>query len=584
VFPTFTPEGMGGKLAASRSVHLSFPHTASRRMMARKARTHGSTFLEFYGKPLHQPFSSQIDPLIVPEREDKVIDDSGSPGNQSGNDDPFSGMGAELLLARGRGHGRGHGHGHGRGHHERTHEPPKEPPPSLQAMLTQSVDLGRIAKSDPKAPDFKVERTDEGDFKARYVSEALRVGRQVGFDTSTTKDLVRRIYAFEAGGWGTADTLSGMRESMMSPESQHQRETLTPASSAVGYNQVIRPTTLHILHRASEKISDRLEQLAEHAPSEERRQALQEKATLVRGVTTAMDKAAAGLPDAPKLYDNNGAPTWKLYAKLVSTDSVVGAGLTGRQMSNAIHALNLDKDIGPLIQAENLRMLMEFAQQNNIRTMLQDRVKTIKTRGKEFDALDPEQKTKAIDEVIQTMKESTNAGFEGDSPEGRAKLAAADSIRSKLVQLKPGDDYALDRMHLTPEENRMVRAIIGHAGGLDSVPKKYSADAKKLVGKIIDSHFRGSMGDELLPAALELGNLVGTGRALHMLQPDAASKPAKKFFSGPGYRANPIAHHKTASQLLMAIYRRMNNSEYGRSKQGLTQLMYYLDNANDKEE
>lgn len=504
-------------------------------------------------------------------------------------DSGLGNLGGELLMDEAHNRGRKHRHPHrNEQRNERKVErkppaPPSEPPPSIRAMLTQSLDLRRAAQNNSEAPDFIVERTSEAQFKERYVDEALRVGRQAGFSTATTKDMVRRIYAFEAGGWGTNDTLSGMREPMMTAELTDQRERFTPASSAIGYNQVIRPTTLYLMHESGQAISKRLQEMADQTTDPERKRVLEDKSQIVSSLATTVDRVSAELPNARKHYDNNGKPSWNLFAQLAKTDTPVVLNMTGRQLGNAIHALNMDKDVGPLIQTENLRLLIHWAQKHNVRDMLRDRVKTISTRAKEYDALPQERRMAAVDEVAQVMREVGTATTNPDTLQQLQKLETAAAVEQKIRDLRAGNDHSLGRSILSAGENRMLRTIIAHAGGLDNNPKTFSPDAKMLVAKIIDSHFQGASGDELLPAALELGNLVGTGRALQMLRPDAASKPASKFFSADGYKANPIAHRRTASQLLMAIYRQMNRSERGGSaKAGLNELMSYLDNAREE--
>lgn len=498
------------------------------------------------------------------------------------------GFAGEDLVELVRG-GRGRGHG-GRGRGDRAHSkkpapPPSEPPPTLRAMLTQSTDLNRMVSGDRSSEDFQVERTDEDTFKSNYVNEALRIGHTSGIGRIITKDLVRRIYAFEAGGWGTADTLSGMNEKMfLTPEQAEMRETFKPASSAVGYNQVIRPTTLYLMHIGGGNISNRLTEMAQEESDPERRAALEKKSELVRNLSATITRSAEALPIAAEHHDHKGKPTWTLFAKLANSDAPATAGYTGRQIGTATHALHLDKDIGPLIQGENLRLLIDWAHQNNIRELLADKVKTINTRAKEFDSLDPIRRGAAVNEVVKFMR--TEAGITDipQTPEETRRFAAATSLELKLQDLRPGQDHSLARGTISAEEARLIRTIIAHAGGLDKVQGKFSDDAKRLVAKVMESHFRGSTGDEMLPAAIELANLVGTGRALQMLRPDAANRPAKHFFSGAGYKANPIAHRRSASQLLSAIHHRMNAVEMrGLSKPGLSKLMLYLDNAQGDE-
>jgi hypothetical protein len=454
-------------------------------------------------------------------------------------------------------------------------------------MLGQSVNLWRMAGADPTAPDFSVERDDESTFKRHYVKEAVRLGEQVGFSAATTRDLIGHMYAIEGGGWGTADTMAGMNQTMVFSNTvdqtslAQQREKFVPISSGVGYNQLLRATTLYLFHANGKDISTRLNDIADRAQDPARSQALHDKARLVGTLSEMIDKQAAAVPNAAKYYDTTGQPTWDLYAKLATTETTLlpNYPYTGNQLATAVHALNLDKDIGPIIQAEDVRSLLTFAQRNNILGLLNDKVSIMQRRAEEYDKLPDARRQRAVSEVAAAMRQSAGVVPGDQSPEQLQMSYAADSMEKKLSRLHPGKDESLDVACIGPEQTRLVRLIITHASGLDNNPKNFSPDAQRLVGKIMYSHYRGSAGQELLPAALELANLVGEGHALQMLQPRSAGVQAARFFGNAGYKINPIAHHRTASQVLQTIYRQMNATIESRDKPGMVELLHLLDNT-----
>ena len=169
---------------------------------------------------------------------------------------------------------------------------------------------------------FTPRLTSEREFKRSYAIEALAVG--------LTKDQVVRVYALETGGRGTYDMQAGF-----DPETRRGRAI----STALGYAQLLAANSIDELVRYGDGFIARLNMLAAApAASDERRAELVAKAASLR----AMLKVARGVPRE-----------WADHVRLASTPAGTG-----------IHAINLDADIGPWLQAVKLKGLKDLAEKN----------------------------------------------------------------------------------------------------------------------------------------------------------------------------------------------------------------------------
>jgi hypothetical protein len=190
--------------------------------------------------------------------------------------------------------------------------PVEEPPPPLAALS----DFLASAKSQF---GFVPTLATEQEFKRSYAREALAVG--------LSKDQVVRIYALETGGQGTYDMQAGIN-----PISKRGR----PISSALGYAQLLQGNSVNELVKHGDGFAKRLLAMAA-APgvAAPRATELRQKAVIVQ----KMLRVARSVPDA-----------WASHVRLGATPN----GL-------AIHALNLDGDVGPWLQVLKLKGLKEEA-------------------------------------------------------------------------------------------------------------------------------------------------------------------------------------------------------------------------------
>lgn len=190
----------------------------------------------------------------------------------------------------------------------------KKAPPSR--TLPGVEDFLAMAKSEY---GFTPERIPEREFKRRYARDALAAG--------LTADQVLRVYALETGGLGTADMVAGIHPI---------RKTGAPISSAIGYAQLLTANTTDELVKHGPDFLERLKRMAnQRGISDARRRSLVDKHKKL----SAMLRAARSVPHR-----------WNEHMALART-----------RKGQAIHAINIDGDIGPWLQVRKLQDIKKMA-------------------------------------------------------------------------------------------------------------------------------------------------------------------------------------------------------------------------------
>ena len=170
---------------------------------------------------------------------------------------------------------------------------------------------------------FKPDRpASERQFKRAYAKAAAAAG--------LTRDQIVRIYAFETGGSAGYDLQAGFESKK--PEAH-------AVSTALGYNQLLHANTIELLATKGEKFVSALQAKAGGATGERRRR-LQKKIEILK----RMIAYARSVPDE-----------WTEHVRIATTPQGLG-----------IHSLNLDIDVGPLLQVENLATSVDFARRHGI--------------------------------------------------------------------------------------------------------------------------------------------------------------------------------------------------------------------------
>ncbi len=425
--------------------------------------------------------------------------------------------------------------------------------PSLNDLYAAAKDLNRIATHDRTKPDFQPLDLSEADFKKRYAEESVYVGKDYDMNKDNMANLVKRVYAFEDGGWGTYYTLSSMPQAIMNDDQKNARMKFHPSSSAIGYNQLLIKDTVSDITQHGSAIAQRLNELAAEQPA--RAQILHQKAQLVQELQDTLTHKSN--PDAPIPKDRHK----RYYAP-------------SSKVEQAIQALNLDGDIGPVIQSQELNNLLKFARDNKFGAYLNTRTALETSHAAEYDKLTPDKKEAAVNQILGMVK---SADADPSKPETLAAFVnTRESLRKKFLELKPqgaaGAESAVERDHLSADEFKMMNTqilTIRRYGG-DKGP--LTPEARALLDRVTFDYFGGFSADRLQAAAIELANLAGMGTAQKMLVPENSNLPTSNFFARDGYQSNPITSRRSADELLLQIYRIMHGPNSDPSKPGIKQF------------
>jgi hypothetical protein len=199
---------------------------------------------------------------------------------------------------------------------ERPADPSKpQAPPAGRAYVPVVSDFLQSAAEHfdfvPDRPQSEIE------FKRAYVKVATAAG--------LTKEQIVRIYGFEAGGTGTYDVQAGL---------EYPRPGAQAISTALGYNQLLNTNSVELLADHGDQFIKILKAKAETLEGE-RKTALEGKIDILR----RMVKFCRSVSDS-----------WSAHEQLANSPKGLG-----------IHALNLDIDVGPLLQTQKLLDSVVFA-------------------------------------------------------------------------------------------------------------------------------------------------------------------------------------------------------------------------------
>jgi hypothetical protein len=189
---------------------------------------------------------------------------------------------------------------------------PEVPPPRIYVPVV--ADFVTAARQEFKfIPRFPQSETE---FKRGYAKVALAAG--------LTREQIVRIYGFEATGNGAYDIEAGLEYN------KHGRAITT----ALGYNQLLATNSVEILAEKGDEFIKRVASKSALASGAEH-QSIDGKIDVLR----RMVAFARSVPDA-----------WGQHEILANTPK----GL-------AVHALNLDLDVGPMLQTQKLLDSIVFA-------------------------------------------------------------------------------------------------------------------------------------------------------------------------------------------------------------------------------
>jgi hypothetical protein len=190
---------------------------------------------------------------------------------------------------------------------------PEPPPP--RKYIPVVADFLRAAKEQfdftPQMPKSEIE------FKRAYAKVAAAAG--------LTKDQIVRIYGFESGGDGRYDVQAGL---------EYPKPDARAISTAVGYNQLLNTNSVDLLAEQGDNFVA----------------ALRKKAASLEGKPKGELDSKIEMLERMIAVSKSVPDDWNEHEKLAYTPQGLG-----------IHALNLDIDVGPLLQTQKLLDSVVFA-------------------------------------------------------------------------------------------------------------------------------------------------------------------------------------------------------------------------------
>jgi hypothetical protein len=164
----------------------------------------------------------------------------------------------------------------------------------------------------------------ESEFKRAYAKVAQAAG--------LTPEQILRIYSFEASGNGDYDVQAGL-------EYNKRARAIT---TALGYNQLLATNTVEIIAESGNQF------------------------------IRSLQARAASLPDGGKTLDGKIAIVRNMisFAKSVPDDWNQHQALANTPKGLGVHAMNLDIDVGPLLQTQKLMDSVVFARRKGVTATL----------------------------------------------------------------------------------------------------------------------------------------------------------------------------------------------------------------------
>lgn len=244
----------------------------------------------------------------------------------------------------------------------------------------------------PRRPRSEIE------FKRAYAETAAAAG--------LTLDQVVHIYAFETGGNGRYDAQAGL---------EYNRPGAHAVHTALGYNQVVGASSIGLLAEKGDHFIAALQTKA-HAESGDTQKALQDKVAVLQ----RMVAFTRTVPDE-----------WREHLKLADTPKGI-----------AIHALLLDLDIGPLLQAQKLSDSVAYARRNGCTRSLTPTELGMMNLTGDGNGFDMVMMPAAMRDKVPTSNFFVRAGYERNPVASRnnvvAKLFAATGAKMDAGIRLPG--------------------------------------------------------------------------------------------------------------------------------------------------
>jgi len=243
---------------------------------------------------------------------------------------------------------------------------------------------------------------DESAFKRAYAKVASASG--------LTKEAAVKIYGFESGGDGKYDVQAG-RE--YDPKAK-------VISTALGYNQLLTTNTVGLLAEYGDEFIASVSAKADAAEGERKAQLKDKLAKLKKMVAFA------------RTVPND----WNAHGRLAGTPKGIG-----------VHALNLDIDVGPMLQTRKLTTSVDFARRKGYTkplTAAELEMMNLTGDGNGFDMVTM---PTALREKVPTSNFFQRGGYERNPVAARNNtvarlIAATDAKMTREAQLSGAKDLA----------------------------------------------------------------------------------------------------------------------------------------------
>jgi len=203
-------------------------------------------------------------------------------------------------------------------------------PPKPRNPLKPEVPPPRIYV--PVVADFVAAALQEFKFIPRFPqseTEFKRAYAKVAFAAGLTREQIVRIYGFEATGNGSYDIEAGLEYN------KHGRAITT----ALGYNQLLATNSVEIL---AEKGGELIKQL-------------EGKSTITAGAEYQLREGKVDVLRRMIAFARSVPDAWSQHESLANTAKGLG-----------VHALNLDLDVGPMLQTQKLVDSVVFARRKGL--------------------------------------------------------------------------------------------------------------------------------------------------------------------------------------------------------------------------
>jgi hypothetical protein len=244
--------------------------------------------------------------------------------------------------------------------------------------------------------------------------EYKRAYAKVAAAARLTRDQVVRIYGFESGGNGRYDVQAGL---------EHPRPGARAITTALGYNQLLTTNTMGLL--------------AEHGDRFVK--VLKAKAAGLSGDPRARLTRKAEILQRMVAFSRTVPNAWSEHEKLARTPQGLG-----------LHALNLDVDVGPLLQTQKLLDSIVFARRKGYRAELSAAELEMMNLAGDGSGFDMVTMPPAMRERVPTSNFFQRGGYE------RNPVVIRNNFVSKLIA---ATDARMDRQEKLPGAKDLAAAF-----------------------------------------------------------------------------------------------------------------------------